>query len=244
MVNQIVGDLLQDPALFQNGTDDGNQNITVVVSGSRFCIIPSLFRKVERLPWFDILDVPHLNAHPDAFEVLLQYFLFDCLPDMSLLQDHKSELLDLVSVLDDAQELQKHIESGCSSLTSSEKKKQRSIGLSKKKAFFVSTKSGSKRSFFKSAKKEKPFEGVLEDPFPSEMVIPANTSDVPNVVAASTFDSEGSSTITKDDSLKSKKRKISRQTSRRFQGWLADTKKKFPSRRSTHAEWCASEYVL
>lgn len=245
MVHQVVGDLLQDPSLIHSAPGSEMKNITVVVSGSRFCIIPSLFRKVEKLPWTDILDVPHLNAHPDAFEVLLQYFLFNTLPDMSRLQKQRKELLQLVSVLDNAKQLEKHIETSPSG-EGSKKKKQPSIGSKKRKSFLR------KASFFQSNKTNKPFEGVV-DPFAFEMITPvplyntSNNIDVPNVVATTTFDSEGSSTITKDDSVKSKdnKRKFYQsQASKRFQGWIADTKKKFPARKATHAEWCASEYVL
>ena len=90
-MNSSTGDLLQDPSLFpassapaNNAT--GRSDITAVVSGSNFNIIPKLFQKVEALSWYDVQGVPHLNANPDLFEVILQYYLFGCLPKKNILE--------------------------------------------------------------------------------------------------------------------------------------------------------------
>lgn len=88
-------------------------DVTVEISGSRFCIVPSLFKKVEKLAWYEHRDTLHLNASPDVFEILLQYFLFDSLPDISSLPGHElSELELLVKPLSKADSLVEHIKKG------------------------------------------------------------------------------------------------------------------------------------
>jgi hypothetical protein len=78
-----------------------SKNVTVEVSESRFCIIPSLFRHIEGLHWKQNRETPRLNANPDVFEMILKYFMFFSLPDYSTLTHHKAtELLDLIKPLD------------------------------------------------------------------------------------------------------------------------------------------------
>ena len=89
------------------------KNVTVEVSGSRFCIIPSLFKHIEKLHWKRNGETLRLNANPDVFEMILQYFMFSSLPDYSGLSHRKAtELLDLVSPLEPgaAQKLVQYVE--------------------------------------------------------------------------------------------------------------------------------------
>ncbi|KAG7360674.1 hypothetical protein IV203_035773 [Nitzschia inconspicua] len=89
------------------------KNVTVEVSGSRFCIIPSLFKHIETLHWKRNGDTLRLNADPDVFEMILQYFMFSSLPDYSGLSHLKaSELLELIKPLEGvaAQRLTQYVE--------------------------------------------------------------------------------------------------------------------------------------
>ena len=64
-----VANLLEDPAL---AAQKKESNVTVIVAGSRFCIVPSLWKKVQALPWLtDVQGFPQLvHANPDVFELL------------------------------------------------------------------------------------------------------------------------------------------------------------------------------
>lgn len=91
------------------------QNVTVEVCGSRFCIVPSLFHKVENLKWKKSNGIFRLNANPDVFEMILQYFLYNALPDTKTLSHRKAtELLHLVAPLEPMAVLRlcEHIQSG------------------------------------------------------------------------------------------------------------------------------------
>jgi hypothetical protein len=90
------------------------KNITVEVSGSRFCIVPSLFQSIEKLHWKSSNGVLKLNSDPDVFEMILQYFLFSSLPDSNAMSAQMaSELIELVSPLDQLaiQPLVRHVKS-------------------------------------------------------------------------------------------------------------------------------------
>lgn len=77
------------------------KNVTVEVSGSSFCIIPSLFKHIEQLNWKRNGETLRLNADPDVFEMILQYFMFSSLPDFNALSHRKAtELLQLISPLE------------------------------------------------------------------------------------------------------------------------------------------------
>ena len=73
-------------------------NVTVDVCGSRFCITPTLFQRVKQLDFYDHLGIPHLHANPDVFEILLQYFLFESLPDVSSLHPHELTELETLAI--------------------------------------------------------------------------------------------------------------------------------------------------
>ena len=73
-------------------------NVTVDVCGSRFCITPTLFQRVKQLDFYDHLGIPHLHANPDVFEILLQYFLFESLPDVSTLHPHELTELETLAI--------------------------------------------------------------------------------------------------------------------------------------------------
>jgi hypothetical protein len=77
-----------------------SNNVTVEVSGSRFCIIPSLFSHIESLPWKRNRETLRLHVDPDVFEMILQYFMFSSLPDYHALTHQKAtELLELIKPL-------------------------------------------------------------------------------------------------------------------------------------------------
>lgn len=79
------------------------KNITVEVSGSRFCIVPSLFKHIENLPWKERKNKPpKLYANPDLFESVLQYFLSSKLPEPTSLSSKKAKtFIEFVSPLDE-----------------------------------------------------------------------------------------------------------------------------------------------
>eukprot|EP00980_Cylindrotheca_fusiformis_P024740 scaffold12369_cov97-Cylindrotheca_fusiformis.AAC.6 len=116
------------------------EDITVFVSGSTFCIVPSLFRKVRGLAWYDMGGVPHLDESADLFEVILQFFLFGCLPSKSMIKHHKVELMRMVSMLRDADELV-----ACVQNDGKKKKKKKSMSnpmnyyMKPKNSLFVQT---------------------------------------------------------------------------------------------------------
>ena len=89
------------------------KNITVNVSGTYFCIAPSIFFKLENLAWYEDKGVPSLVANPRVFEMLLQYFLFESLPDVCLLTDLESrELQDLSIPVRGIDSLIEHVVTG------------------------------------------------------------------------------------------------------------------------------------
>jgi hypothetical protein len=110
----LIPDLLAQPASISTSVIlPPTGDVTVEVSGSRFCIVPSLFEKVEKLAWYEHRDTLHLNASPDVFEILLQYFLFNSLPDISSLPGHQlSELELFVKPLPKTESLVEHIKTG------------------------------------------------------------------------------------------------------------------------------------
>eukprot|EP00537_Pseudo-nitzschia_pungens_P002186 CAMPEP_0172362046 /NCGR_PEP_ID=MMETSP1060-20121228/5756_1 /TAXON_ID=37318 /ORGANISM="Pseudo-nitzschia pungens, Strain cf. cingulata" /LENGTH=461 /DNA_ID=CAMNT_0013084465 /DNA_START=164 /DNA_END=1549 /DNA_ORIENTATION=- len=83
-------------------------NVTVEVSGSQFCIVPHLFQHIESLPWkknklpsIGTKATLKLNANPDLFECVLQFFLYGNLPDPKTLSTHRAKrLINFVSPLD------------------------------------------------------------------------------------------------------------------------------------------------
>lgn len=83
-------------------TNMPTRNIVVEVSGSRFCIVPSLFKHIENLPWKKKKNNSlKLNANPDVFESVLQFFLSKKLPDPSTLSSRRAKtLIEFVSPLD------------------------------------------------------------------------------------------------------------------------------------------------
>ena len=70
------------------------RNITVEVSGSRFFIVPTLYKNIENLPWKKRKNnTLKLNANPDVFESVLQFFLSSKLPDPASLSSRRAKML-------------------------------------------------------------------------------------------------------------------------------------------------------
>ena len=94
--------------------------ISVEVSGSRFCIVPSLFQHIKNLHWKakspsisnkhkqkngkeenDVVVFQLKDANPDIFEYVLQFFLSGNLPDKNKLSYRKAKkLIEFVQPLD------------------------------------------------------------------------------------------------------------------------------------------------
>lgn len=103
-VNHINSSRPQDNSARMNVS---TRDITVDVSGSRFCIVPSLFKHIENLNWKKHKPVSRskkilkLNADPDMFESVLRFFLHAKLPDSKNLSNSRAKtLIDFISPLD------------------------------------------------------------------------------------------------------------------------------------------------
>jgi hypothetical protein len=88
-----------------------HENVTVIVSSSSFCIVPSLFEKVEKLKWQQKKEGSrYLNANADAFEVLLQFLMFQKLPQTTHMTSRlASELIKMTKPLDNVEALVDHV---------------------------------------------------------------------------------------------------------------------------------------
>jgi hypothetical protein len=124
-------------------------SIVVEVSASRFNIVPSLFKKVQGLPWFEHKGVRHLNSSPDVFEALLQYFLFDSLPDTSSLAEHEVlELTELASSLRSTESLLRHLETSKRLSRISPESSSSSISSKSGRFSFVASRKKSRNSLY------------------------------------------------------------------------------------------------
>jgi hypothetical protein len=94
-------------------TDD----IHIQVSGVSFILNPTIFRQLEKLPWSlvnntndDNKMVYSLGTDPDLFEIVLNYVLFESLPNMKLLSQSDIEELEPMVMILGLQVLQNHLE--------------------------------------------------------------------------------------------------------------------------------------
>jgi hypothetical protein len=94
-------------------TDD----IHIQVSGASFILNPTVFRQLEKLPWSLVNNtnddnnvVYSLGTSPDLFEILLNYVLFESLPNMKLLSQSDIEELEPMVLITGLQGLQNHLE--------------------------------------------------------------------------------------------------------------------------------------
>lgn len=91
-------------------TSGPSEDTTVFVSGSSFCMVPSLYQKVEKLRWQKRRGFPHLNANADVFELLLQFLMFGKLPETTgMTARQASELLKMIEPLDNVHSLVEHV---------------------------------------------------------------------------------------------------------------------------------------
>jgi hypothetical protein len=225
-------------------SDKPTQDVTVFVSGSTFCIVPSLFEKVQGLAWYDVGGLPHLSAHPDLFEVILQFFLFGCLPSKAVIKQNKTSLLKMVSALRGAEELRAFVlhDGKTKKRAKAQPRSRNSVFLHKSGLSlrnFNETESVSASSSKKSGKSS----------FPSFSRMSRNSAtDFPPIVASVTYDSSDStsgyvSPIASDTSTVfsgSSNKENPKKRQKRLQIW----KKGPSSRKMTHAECCASEYIV
>jgi hypothetical protein len=94
-------------------TDD----IHIQVSGASFILNPTVFRQLENLPWSLVSNcndennvVYSLGTSPDLFEIVLNYVLFESLPNMKLLSQSDIEELEPMVLITGLQGLQNHLE--------------------------------------------------------------------------------------------------------------------------------------
>ena len=87
-----------------------SDDVTVFVSKSSFCMVPSLYRKVEKLPWRQRSDGNlYLNANADVFEILLQFLMFNKLPGTTDMTKRQARQLEkMIRPLDDVATLADH----------------------------------------------------------------------------------------------------------------------------------------
>jgi hypothetical protein len=94
-------------------TDD----IHIQVSGASFILNPTVFRQLEKLPWSLVNNtnddnnvVYSLGTSPDLFEIILNYVLFESLPNTKLLSQSDIEELEPMVLITGLQGLQNHLE--------------------------------------------------------------------------------------------------------------------------------------
>eukprot|EP00980_Cylindrotheca_fusiformis_P027956 scaffold22574_cov125-Cylindrotheca_fusiformis.AAC.9 len=229
------------------------EDITVFVSERTFCIVPSLFRKVKGLAWYDMGGVPHLDESADLFEMILQFFLFGCLPSKLMIKRNKDQLMRMVSTLRDADELVACVQNDGKKKKKKKKTKNsvlvqkpdgQSVRNTNKEASSLSSKKSSGMSSFFS-KKSKNSSTVTtvstimtkdEDGFPP-IVRPVafGVSSDANSTVVSQIASD-TSTISSGSSANSNKENPTKQQTVVF--W------KKGRRGMTHKECCTSEFVV
>jgi hypothetical protein len=95
-------------------TDD----IYIQVSGVSFILNPNVFRQLEKLPWSLVNNTNNdgnnvmysLGTSPDLFEIILNYVLFESLPNLKLLSQSEIEELEPMVLITGLQGLQNHLE--------------------------------------------------------------------------------------------------------------------------------------
>lgn len=219
-----------------------NEDVTVFVSGSTFCIVPSLFQKVRNLPWYDLGGLPHLDEDPDHFEIILQFYLYGNLPSKTIIKKHKDELLRLVAPLQEANELHSHI-----FLDGKTKKKKKSANpsdfMKAKNSIFVSGGGLSVRSANMNAtsiaSSKKSMGSFLS-------LAKKSKADIPKVVQSVTFDSADSITGSVNGSILSStsSKENPKKKPKMLQGITRGIISSPTERKKTHAEWCASEFIV
>lgn len=87
-------------------------DVCIQVSGASFNVNPAIFRQLSKLPWsVDAkTGVYSLGTSPDHFEILLNYILFESLPDKKLLSSSDSEELETMVIILGLNGLQQHLE--------------------------------------------------------------------------------------------------------------------------------------
>lgn len=244
-----IADLLQDPSL-SVPLQPKEQNVIVIVNGSRFCLVPSLYQKIHKMPWREVGGFLHLNAHPDIFEILLQFFLFGTLPEVSGLADHEAnELKKLAAPLKSAKTLIDHVEAGSTKISET---CESSSFLKRKLSSFTPGKSRKKQQ-----KDENWVPQETVSPFAASKTNSAVDVDyLPNLESSTSTESEASSirisasvdhsTLTCDSIASKSSNGDSTSSQKRHQFFrnVVNTKRTKSSRKMTHEEWCRSEYVV
>lgn len=245
-------------------------NISVVVSGSSFCLVPSLYERVENLNWIKRKDTLHLDADPDVFEVVLKFFLFQSLPqDYDLSPRQAAELVIFCTPLTDVAPL---IERTYKLLAQSPKQNRGLNSFRKQMSKFSFRRSSSAGS----EQVHSPAQAVEIPPAPIPVVekIPEYVNvdprlDPPSVQGSTSLESDASSRMNSVHSnelasanievnqssepfapppqqvegAKTSQRRISMPNIKKasFRGMLRSSSSRVPR---THAEWCKSEYVV
>jgi hypothetical protein len=244
-----VANLLQDPSLVAHKKDN---NVTVIVAGSRFCIVPSLWKKVQSLPWLtDVEGFSQLvHANPDTFELLLQYFLFGSLPS-GLSKFQANDLMEIALPLSGVKTLIDHIETSMGAMAEAD---------TKAKSSFLS--SFNPRKIMVKKLSDRKLKYIPDTVYPFAANKNNATLDVdylPNLEATDSTDSEesdltGSSNTASDSSsivssnMESNKNKrtllLKPSHGSSFFGGMKVLNMRSTKRKLTHEEWCASDYVL
>jgi len=88
-----------------------HKDVTVLVSGTPFNLHPKLFAKMARLPWqlTSKEGKYSLTTSPDIFEILLNYLLFDILPDSNQLSTAELEELEPMALILELYPLEQHL---------------------------------------------------------------------------------------------------------------------------------------
>jgi len=261
-----VADLLQDPSLMmvqeQSKKPRRNDTFTVLVSGSRFSIVPSLFEKVENLPWQSYRgSVPQLNANPDVFEILLQFFRSGTYPNVARLTiEEATELKRLSELLDGTNTLTELLRNRKETSSEVAVEIATSIWEKARTTSFLTRKPPKKKKLTNPGNNElKSVNSFVRKGAKAKST--KKFDRLPNLVASTSTDSDSTPSGTCDSeligksSLQSSTAPTTTQASEQKENTpplkirkglkrvLGNTIVSKSSRKLTHEEWCASEYV-
>lgn len=173
------------------------KNITVNVSGTPFCIAPSLFQQLENLGWYEDQGAPYLNANPAVFEILLQFLLFESYPDVATLsQDQLAELQDLVVPVHGLESLIEHVAEARKA--DKKRKQQTTVSFLRRTLVPSLTYNGRSRKKQRQAEEEMCSIPIQETIYPfaaSSKNSAINVDYLPNLTASYSTDSEDAHSV-------------------------------------------------
>jgi hypothetical protein len=93
-------------------TYSADADVSIQVSGASFTLNQTVFRQLDKLPWSvdECTGVYSLGTSPDLFEIILNYVLFQSLPNFNLLSTSDVEELEPMVLITGLTALHAHLE--------------------------------------------------------------------------------------------------------------------------------------